>query len=252
MASKKMFNSRFKPYPSSGNGKKDSPIPEKSQAKAYECHDRTECVLRHIWPINKGGTKHVVLAADPEFNFKPTLVIRKPGFVGVKLNPGATERFLGTFTCINEHFNSPVREPSHIKSIQFGQREIGELGVHYNHKSLYIRTQSGLGESVNLLVNHHTWKFLYSVQPLLLHVFNHLNAISEEINYMYMALKDVVAEKFNLDQALDLNQLEEYLTALRSEEVPFAPSSEVSNVDYVRLFHELKRFCMYTFVNNDK
>jgi len=61
---------------------------------------------------------------------------------------------------------------------------------------------------------------------------------------MAETLKNYIATKINLKEAIKMDEVEEVFAALTGEEVAITPNPDCS-LDYVRAFYEMKRYCIH-------
>lgn len=196
-----------------------------------ETSDRTKQLLRSVYPINQSGSKQIVIGADPDADFKPVISIRKPGYKGVILSPGATSKFI---TGLEEFLHYCVAEDSGVKSVQLSEKEMLEFDIFQNKKALYIRKDLGDGKVATIILTGATLFFLGEIYELLKHAFDSLDCNVGEIKGMFDAMKAKVMEGSDRRQ--------EKIKVMKPVDIVFAPAAD-TNLDYFRLFLELKKFC---------
>lgn len=196
-----------------------------------ETSDRTKQLLRSVYPINQSGSKQIVIGADPDADFKPVISIRKPGYKGVILSPGASSKFIAG---LEEFLYYCVVEESGVKSVQLSEKEMLEFDVFQNKKALYIRKDLGDGKVATIILTGATLFFLGEIYELLKHAFDTLDCNVGEIKGMFDTMKVKVMECSDRRQ--------EKIKGLKPVDIAFTPATE-SNLDYFRLFLEMKKFC---------
>jgi hypothetical protein len=204
--------------------------------------DRTREILRLVLPINKSGTKQLLLGADPATGFLPALTIRTPGSPGIKLNGPALEKFIACFHQIDDYFKHGGMEDMELllskeKSVKFGKS--------YDDRAVFLKMKAHETEKeYTIILNSFTWGFLISMRSLITYTIQNLNNYSAELQKMSETLKNYIATKINLKEAIKMDEVEEVFAALTGEEVEISPNKECT-LDYVRAFYEMKRFCIH-------
>jgi hypothetical protein len=214
--------------------------------KYKESTDQTREILRLVLPINKSGTKQLVLSADPDTGFQVSLTIRSTGSPGIKINGTALEKFLASFDEINNYFEHGAMENmelmlSKTRSINFGH--------HFQKRAVFLKMNDPENEKVySIVLNHFTWPFLVSMRSLLTYTIQNLKSYTPELQKMFETLKKHLSTKFNMKEALDPYAIENFLTALDRDEIQIIPDPN-NSMDYVRSFYEMKRYCQYSLMS---
>lgn len=204
--------------------------------------DRTREILRFVYPINKSGTKQLVLGADPSIGFQPSLTIRKPGSPGIKLNGIALERFLKSFSEIEAYFVTGELEDMELilsagKSLKFSKQ--------YNGRTTLLKSHCpDQDKEYSMVLNICTWNFLKTLKNLLDYIYEQLKGYAPELQKMFLAMKNYLASKINVNEPIKHDEVEKIIFGLSGEDFEMTPAPD-SNLDYARTFFEMKRYCYY-------
>jgi hypothetical protein len=235
--------SRFSPFKKTqGRPKQFNASGKNSDSTRKEPADKTREILRLVLPINKSGSKQLILAADPTTGFLPSLTIRTPGSPGIKLNGPALEKFIACFHQIDDYFKHGGMDDMELllskeRSVTFGKS--------YDDRAVFLKMKAHETEKeYSIILNSFTWGFLISMHSLIKYTIQNLNNYSAELQKMAETLKNYIATKINLKEAIKLDEVEEVFAALNGEEVAITPNPDCS-LDYVRAFYEMKRYCIH-------
>lgn len=230
------MQSNFKP-------KFDWNAKKSSDPKYVETYDKTREILRLVVPINKSGSKQLVLGADPSTGFQPSLTLKKPGFPGIKLNGSALEKFIACFKEIDEYFKSGGMQ--NMELVLSKDRSI-KFGHHYKDKAVFLKMAGGETneDGYSIVLNSFTWPFLMSMHSLVNYTYQSMKTYAPELLKIFNTLKTHLASKVNMKGAINPEEVENVLNALEGNEIEIIADPDLS-MDYVRAFYEMKRFCIY-------
>jgi hypothetical protein len=120
-----------------------------------------------------------------------------------------------------------------------------KFGRSYEDRAVFLKMKDQETEKeYSLVLNSFTWGFVISMHSLITYTIQNLKNYSPELQKMSTTLKNYIATKINLKEAIKMEEVEQVFAALTGEEVEITPSSECS-LDYVRSFFEMKRYCIH-------
>jgi hypothetical protein len=225
---------RYAPY-----SKPQPRNPEQGGQDKLETADKSRYILRYSWPINRSGTKEIVLGADPDFEFKPTITFRKPGFPGVRLSPEGSLTFLAKKHILANYFNGNIAE---CEKIMLSEKEEVQGTVVYGKKAITIRITLG-EQTYCFIMNQQTWNFYESLSPLVEgyvgQYATHYKVFGKFIERFKKMLHEATGGK------MDAAHIRPLLDAMTIDDFEFQEELGMDIVaDYIRTFYELKQFCL--------
>lgn len=205
--------------------------PSKQNTKV-ETSDRTNQVLRHIYPINNSGSKQIIIGSDPEADFKAVIAIRKPGFKGVVLSHEGSAKMVAEIHAIRAAFFD-----SHTTNFELGTGEKIEFGTFMSHKSVFIKKDLGETKYANIILNAITFLYLVDIADLLKYAFDQITSSASDIKKMHDAMMARVQQeaegKSDFDKKLFVKTLSPCQIDLEL----------TASIDFCRLFLELRKVC---------
>jgi len=188
------------------------------------------------------GSKQIVIALDPSYEFSPVITFKKPGFAGVKFYGYAAEKFFESLDAIGTFFKDGTFAE---KTINLGPEEVLEFGQDHGKRAIFLRYQVSTMQEYPLILNEVTWKYVENMKELILYVFNDLKSYTVEIQRLYSTLKRVLFENFEeAKMTPTVDDVEKFLHSLEYEKLEFQPA-ENSPIDNFKVFLEMKRACLY-------
>lgn len=208
---------------------KDQPAKQNSK---FDTSDRTNQVLRHIYPINNSGSKQIIIGSDPEADFKAVIAIRKPGFKGVILSHEGSAKLLTEIQAIRAaFFDSPTT------IFELGPGEKIEFGTFMSHKSIFIKKDLGDSKYANIILNAITFLYLMDISDLLKYVFDKITCSAPEIKKMHDSMIARVQQEAEGKSDFDKKLFVKTLSPCQIE------LEITANIDFCRLFLELRKVC---------
>jgi hypothetical protein len=240
---------RYVPFKrSTGPPKQNYSTMNNQEKKYHETFDKTREILRYVWPLNKTGSKQLILGADPSNGCIPTLTIRKPGYSGTKLTGEALTKFLDNIDNITYYFEGGDHNG---KTLSLSKDKFIKFGVHYKDRAVFLESKNENEETFSIVLNSFTWNFLKSIKGLIIYCHQQLLSYVPELQRMFAALQNTLAETYDLSAPLDAAEVESYLSEISGDEFELTPDLTL-NMDYIRAFYEMKRFSMYDLMNISK
>jgi hypothetical protein len=205
------------------------------EAKKFDTSDRTKQVMRFIYPINSSGTKQIVMGADPEFDFKPSVTIRRPGGMGIKMSPRASSNFIAFLPTLKEYFETEGMPDLEQQIFTLSPGETIEFGEFLKKKCVTIKKELSSNKFIRVVLTSNTIFFMNDLYHLLMHVFDGLAVQAEELMLMHGAMRKKLNEDSTKKSRLRIR-------SLTPEELEFQPNPSIT-MDHYRAFMEIRKYC---------
>lgn len=193
-------------------------------------------ICRTVFPLNKCGSKQVMVSLDPASDFAPVVTIGRTGWSGIRLSPEVFLELTKRSATITKYFEGETSEDHVMLSFL----EKVEFHNQWGKRLICINTSLDKGELVFLAKS--TWESLVTLFDCILHVVNVMSDWQYDVMNLYVMLAKRVKDE--LPQELLTLRQSDVSNAL--EKIGF-DSLKVSNsnplVDLRRCFYELQATC---------
>jgi len=205
-------------------------------------------ILRNIFPINKSGSKQIIVGMDPALEFQTLLTIGRPGWSGVRLDGSAWDTLLQLEEHITKFFGGH-HDASIFEQESFLNPEVKiKYQLSYGKSVVcFISTKEG-GQFVTLAQS--SWEGLLNVKNCVNHhvefLNNHANEVYEFVMHFAKSLKELVPSEIlhgSIPHANSLQQFEKYVKEFNFNSLLYTPFQQTM-FDYKKLFCELQSFCV--------
>lgn len=204
---------------------------------------KTREICRVIYPLNKCGSKQVIIAMDPAEDFHPVVTIGKAGWSGFRLDSEALDILMQNLDYINDFFNTPsvFASPLHLNavdSIEF-RRNWGKQILCFSNK---------MDTQFKVCIGKPTWEGFLEILPLLHQVkcmykrwqSDALAVFIGICKYMKNCLPAAVIEKLPIvEDSLTFNNV---LRRCSYENITFEGNPDTL-LDLKKCFLEIRIFC---------
>jgi len=212
--------------------------------KQVELCDKTGQILRTTFGINKSASKVITLGLDIQYEFLPSVVLSKPGQQGVKLPHYAFQNLLQNIIFISDYFDG-----SHDgrADVNLGPEEVVQFTKLHGNKAVNIKSNLAVSDKVFVCLTAPSWIEFRRILPLVMYVYQQLEASTVEAQKLYTNLKQAVETGFYGEETAghtNFPALESYLDKLPIEDIGYLPTEETA-LNIERAFLEMKLFCMY-------
>ena len=210
---------------------------------------KTNEVVRSIYPINKSGSKQIIVALDPAIDFLPVLTIGKPGWSGVRLDVEAWKYICDAEEYITNFFNGESDTGVFENVIHISNEEKLTFHMQYGRHVMCIASVMEGGPTVTLART--SWEGLLNVKKCINHQLDVLGSCSAEAFDFFAtfvkAIKDrlpsEIVEHKTAPHVNVMKVFEKHVKELTFDCVMFAPY-EHTHLDTKQLFLELQCFCV--------
>jgi hypothetical protein len=236
----KMYKARYSPYKTTPKGKK----PEIPDIKSHE-------IFRTIYPLNRCGSKQVIIGADPKLEFAPVIKIGRSGWNGIRLNQETFKVLCDSVEYISSFFDG---KNSSSESFQISATETVEFRQQYGKNLLVLSSSVDNGETVCLAKT--TWTGLVQLLPAINHCIFTIDMNQKNINDLFVALVKKIKGSTYVPDCMNitsyyLNKPDDFAATARSikyEDLHYECSNDF---DAVKCFYEIQAFCapeIYSFI----
>lgn len=216
---------------------------------------QTSEIFRVIFPINKCGSKQIILALDPSLDFQPVITVGKPGWSGVRLTLDAWLTLRGMADNISKFFNGELDASLYTNSIvQLGSTE----KISFKHNWGKNLLQISEGQEHDSLINNvtiakTTWDGLLNILPCINHELVNLEMwqpilLELFVTYVKKIKQCFPQDMFGSDSQLHQNDYEAIVKQITLDSLDFTQASD-TNMDIQKAFNELQAFCRSEMAN---
>lgn len=235
-----MYKPRVAPYKAPQAIKKqDDLTPE------IKSHD----IMRTFYPLNRCGSKQVIVGADPKNEFSPVMMIGRIGWTGIRLSPEALKALCDSSDYINAYFDGQNKDP---EPFQISATENIDFKYQYGRNLI---TLSSTLDSQTVVIAKPTWSGLVNLLPAINHEMNYIEKNKKNMKLLFIAYVKflsytLVPPDMNHTQFY-VNKLDDFAAMARRIHLEDLQHGCDKQFNVEKCFYELQAFCtsdMYSYL----
>jgi hypothetical protein len=236
----------FTPYNKDQKSRYGKPQHEQKMNQSKEVTDlKSRELFRTIYPMNKSGSKQIIIGLDPCQNFAPTLLLCKSGWSGYRLSLEGWQTLLSSLDFITGYFMNTLQD-GHETTLNLSMTEKITLRHQFNSKLIsFSKTED---DSNGLTIAKPTWEGLLNIIPCINHTLNVFTNICGDVSRFFDALCTEITNQLPSNftslppQANKMKIVQSILREIPFDAVPYQNTE--TSFDVYKCFYEMQAFCL--------
>jgi hypothetical protein len=236
-----MYKARYAPYKPQLKGKKLEEVP--AEIASHE-------IFRTVYPLNRCGSKQIIVGADPKAEFSPVIKIGRSGWAGIRLHQDGFKVLCESSDYITSFFDGKIKAG---ETFQISATEKVEFCQLYGKNLMFLSTSTGNGDTVCLAKI--SWIGFVNMIPAINHLVHNIESNQKNMTEIFVAyVKRFKAQTLTVDMSHStfyLNRQDEFAATLQKIGLGDLQYTVNESFDASKFFYELQLFCvpeMYAYL----
>jgi hypothetical protein len=203
---------------------------------------KTREILRVTYPLNRSGSKQVIVGLDPTLDFTPVITIGRAGWSGFRMSQEAFSVLCSYTSLIQKFFEE---ESGKYGSILLGAQEVLEFRRSWGRNLIIIASNTDPSEKVTMAKS--TFDGFVKVIPLINYVTTKYLSYQSDAMSFFASLCKTVKSHLSPDFLMSapvVQNTHEFMHVLRDVSIHSVESGTTeSTIDIHQLFYELVAYC---------
>lgn len=229
-----------------------SKLPSKPPQVAFIKH--TELYRTHF-PLNKCGSKQLIVAMDPSLDFETVITIGQPGWSGVRLSKHSFLVMMDSSDMINHFFKTGE---SMLKNNTFALSATEKLEFRSQWGKPMLVLSSSVEGGASITLAKVTWEGLLKLRSHILHTEELVSQAQGDVFHMFLQIVAAVKLRLpteesnvspNTDKMEVISQIIQSLTFKDIEDISLGKSHHFESHP-ITGFYELQSYCKAEIAGN--